>query len=179
MNWNIAPKTRGPLLWPWPKKSRSGRSTRNRRKREIETAFWARLFGQRLEETRLKDGEKVKKPGKWTMWSPCDSLRSCDPSWASSSSSSANCTLLGLSSPLPRMRWVPSSRTETRSGTPVARFCCLSTYFLILGAFRWILIYRIRAIITNSWILAIHKVRIFLKNILKNKEMVFKNWVKI
>ena len=69
MNWNIAPKTRGPLLWPWPKKSRSGRSTRNRRKREIETAFWARLFGQRLEETRLKDGEKVKKPGKWTMWS--------------------------------------------------------------------------------------------------------------
>ena len=41
-----------------------------------------------------------------------------------------------------------------------------------------IFIYRMRAIITRSWILAIHKVRIFLKNFLKNKEMVFKNGVK-
>ena len=33
-------------------------------------------------------------------------------------------------------------------------------------------------IITCSCILAIHKVRIFLKNVLKNKEMIFKNGVK-
>ena len=37
---------------------------------------------------------------------------------------------------------------------------------------------RMRAIITRSWILAIHKVRIFLRNVLKNKEIVFKNVVK-
>ena len=42
-----------------------------------------------------------------------------------------------------------------------------------------IYIYRTRALITNrSWILAIHKDRIFWKNLLENKEMVFKNAVK-
>ena len=38
--------------------------------------------------------------------------------------------------------------------------------------------YRMRANIIRSCILAIHKVRIFLKNVLKNKGMVFKNGVK-
>ena len=39
-------------------------------------------------------------------------------------------------------------------------------------------IYRTGAIITRSWILTIHKERIFWKNLLENKEMVFKNGVK-
>jgi hypothetical protein len=39
--------------------------------------------------------------------------------------------------------------------------------------------YRTHAIITHSWILTIHKDRIFWKkNLLENKEMVFKNGVK-
>ena len=38
--------------------------------------------------------------------------------------------------------------------------------------------YRTRAIISRSWIQAIHKDRIFWKNLLKNKEMVFGNGVK-
>jgi hypothetical protein len=39
-------------------------------------------------------------------------------------------------------------------------------------------IYRTCAIISRSWLQAIHKDRIFLKNLLKNKEMVFENGVK-
>ena len=39
-------------------------------------------------------------------------------------------------------------------------------------------LYRTRAIITRSWILAKHKDRIFWKNLLENKEMVFKIGVK-
>ena len=39
-------------------------------------------------------------------------------------------------------------------------------------------IYRTRAIISHFWIQAIHKDRIFWKNLLKNKEMVFWNGVK-
>ena len=38
--------------------------------------------------------------------------------------------------------------------------------------------YRTRAIISRSWIQAIHKDKIFFKNLLKNKEMVFENGVK-
>ena len=38
--------------------------------------------------------------------------------------------------------------------------------------------YRTRAIISRSWLQAIHKDRIFLKTLLKNKEMVFENGVK-
>ena len=40
------------------------------------------------------------------------------------------------------------------------------------------MIYRTRAILSRSWLQAIHKYRIFLKNLLKNKEMVFENGVK-
>ena len=41
-----------------------------------------------------------------------------------------------------------------------------------------LLSYRTRAIITRSWILTIHKDRIFQKKLLENKEMVLKKWVK-
>ena len=41
----------------------------------------------------------------------------------------------------------------------------------------WITIYCTCAIITCSWILAIHKNRIFSKNLLENREMSFKKWV--
>ena len=44
---------------------------------------------------------------------------------------------------------------------------------------KWRLItYRTRAIISRSWIQAIHKDKNFWKNLLKNKEMVFENGVK-
>ena len=37
--------------------------------------------------------------------------------------------------------------------------------------------YRTRAILSRSWIQAIHKDRLFWKNLLKNKEIVFENGV--
>ena len=66
-------------------------------------------------------------------------------------------------------------------------YICLFTFFVkrwklfffgkILDRSTFI-VYRTRAIITRSWILTIHKDRIFWKNFLDNKEMFFKNRVK-
>ena len=134
VNWNITCKTRELLLRPWAKSREVvGRVETGGKERDTETAFGARLTARLLQKPDWKTGRSLEKNRENELCdllvTPCD--RVTPRSWASSSSSSANCTLLGLSSPLPRMRWVPSSRTETRSGTPVARFCCLFTCFLI------------------------------------------------
>ena len=56
----------------------------------------------------------------------------------------------------------------------------IGDYFGLLGIYELsaLFVYRTRAIISRSWIQAIHKDRIFWKKLLKNKEMVFGNGVK-